>query len=213
MTSRIADHYRNLIGKHGDSAEAAQYSSRESQFRRFAALARIANLKGKRVLDFGCGTASFAEYLKLVGQTPAFYCGVDIVPEFFEHARIKVPAGHYCHPDELGKMRFDYAFVSGVFNNRRKGNRKFWQETVKSLFARCDVGVAFNMMSKYVDYRDSKLFYEDPLKAFDFIKCHVTPYVALYNDYLPKEGSVPFEFMIFAYHKPVELSVAACELP
>ncbi|MBW7909071.1 MAG: hypothetical protein H3C50_09170 [Kiritimatiellae bacterium] len=212
MTNSIERHYQQLVKEFGDTAKAAQYSSRESQFRRFAALARIADLKGKRILDFGCGTASLFEYLDSVGQAPAFYCGVDIVRDFFPHARIKVPKGHFCHPDELGEMRFDYAFVSGVFNNRRRGNRKFWRESVKSLYSRCDVGVAFNMMSTYVDYRDPKLFYEHPMSAFDFVKRNVTPYVTLYNDYLPKEGSVPFEFVIFAYRKPAELSGVACAL-
>lgn len=205
MTSSINNHYRALLKTHGDSAEAAQYSSRESQFRRFAALARIADLRGKRVLDFGCGTASFAEYLFSIGQTPAFYCGVDIVDEFFEHARIKVPSGQFYRPEALGNERFDYAFVSGVFNNRRRGNRKFWQETVKSLFDRCDRAVAFNLMSTFVDYRDPSLFYENPARAFTFVKSEVTPYVTLSHDYLPKSGSIPFEFVIFAFRNPSSL--------
>jgi len=207
MTRRIADHYRALLREHGDSAEAAQYSSRESQFRRFAALAPIADLRDKRVLDFGCGTASFADYLAGIGQTPAHYTGVDVVSEFFDIAREKVPGGHFCHPDALGDAEFDYAFVSGVFNNRRKGNRKFWQDTVQSLFARCRGGVAFNMMSTYVDFQDPNLFYEAPERAFGFLKRHVTPYVVLRHDYLPKIGSVPFEFALYAYRDAPGLKV------
>jgi len=199
VTNRLAQHYRALLEAYGDSAEAAQYSSRESQFRRFAALARIADLRGKRILDFGCGTASFAEYLQSIGQAPALYHGVDIVPDFFEYARAKTPDGRFCHPEDIGDARFDYAFVSGVFNNRRRGNRKFWQETVTSLFDRCDGGVAFNMMSTHVDYRDPSLFYENPARAFTFVKEQVTPYVSLMHDYRPKEESIPFEFTIFAY--------------
>lgn len=205
MTSRLADHYRALLGQHGDSPAAAQYSSRESQFRRFAALARIGNLKGKRILDFGCGTGSLHEYLVSIGQAPAFYHGVDIVSEFFEHAYQKVPRGRFTHPDKLTNDRFDYAFISGVFNNRRRGNRKFWQESVRNLFSRCDEGLAFNMMSSHVDYRDSQLFYEDPGNAFNFVKREVTPFVSLNHDYLAKFGSIPFEFSIFAYRTPNEL--------
>jgi SAM-dependent methyltransferase len=202
-SSKIENHYRTLLKEHGDSAEAAQYSSRESQFLRFAALARIGNLAGKRILDFGCGTASFAEYLKATGQTPGFYCGVDVVEEFFKHARKKVPEGHFCLPDKLGDQRFDYAFVSGVFNNRRKGNRKFWQDTVTSLFTRCDEGLAFNMMTTHVDFRDPSLFYENPCSVFEFAKSKLTPFVTICNDYLVKQNSIPFEFCVFCLKKPL----------
>jgi SAM-dependent methyltransferase len=205
MTTGLEDHYRKLLQTYGDSAEAAQYSSRESQFRRFAALARIADLRGKRVLDFGCGTASFAEYLASVDQMPALYQGVDIMTDFFDFARAKVPGGRFCHPDALGDTRFDFAFVSGVFNNRKRGNRRFWQDTVKSLFARCDIGLAFNMMSTHVDYRDPGLYYEDPARAFSFVKREVSPFVTLCHDYLPKLGSIPFEFVIYAQRAPSEL--------
>ncbi|MBL9051075.1 MAG: class I SAM-dependent methyltransferase [Tabrizicola sp.] len=207
MTEALTKHYRHLLLTHGDSAEAAQYSSRESQFRRFAALARVADLRGKRVLDFGCGTASFAEYLLSIDQMPAHYHGVDIMTDFFEYAREKVPGGRFSHPDELGDERFDFAFVSGVFNNRRKGNRKFWQQTVRDLFSRCDIGLSFNLMSTHVDYQDPGLFYEDPARAFTFVKREVTPFVTLCHDYLPKLGSIPFEFVIHAFRSPSDLKI------
>lgn len=207
MNRRIRDHYRALLREHGDSAESAQYTSRESQFRRFAALAPIADLRGKRVLDFGCGTGSFAEYLDSIGQTPVHYTGVDIVPEFFDFARAKLPGSRFCLPDELGDAEFDFAFVSGVFNNRRANNRAFWQTTVQSLFARCSGGVALNLMSTYVDYREPGLFYESPERAFRFVKTNVTPFVVLRHDYLPKPCSIAFEFAMYAYRVPLDLKV------
>lgn len=207
MTRNIEDHYRTLLHKHGDSAEAAQYTSRESQFRRFAALAPIGDLRETSILDFGCGTAAFAEYLASIGQMPALYTGVDLVTEFFDLARQKVPKGHFCHPDELVDQTFDYAFVSGVFNNRRPNNRRFWHDTIDWLFERCRKGVAFNLMSTYVDYRDPGLFYESPERAFGYLKQHVTPYVVLRHDYLAKPGSIPFEFALYAYRTPPDLRI------
>ncbi len=205
MNRRIADHYRTLIREYGDSVESVQYSSRESQFRRFAVLAQIGELRGKKILDFGCGMADFHTYLVNQGQTPAHYTGVDLVDDFFPYARSKVPGGLFCHPDALKDARFDYAFVSGVFNNRQRGNRRFWQTTIKALFDRCDLGVAFNLMSTHVDYRDPGLFYEDPAQAFNFVKRKVSPFVTLRHDYVPKEGSVPFEFALYAYRAPQDL--------
>ncbi len=207
MNQRMYDHYRALLMTHGDSHLSAQWSSRETQVRRFAALARIADLSDLSVLDFGCGTAAFGHYLQSINQIPRLYHGVDIVTDFFEIARQNVPKGKFSHPDELGSDCFDVAIISGVFNNRRRGNRVFWHNTVASLFDRCGIGVAFNLMSTYVDYRDPELFYEEPEAALRFIKKHVTPHVSLMHDYLPKLGSVPSEFTMFAYRDPVELEM------
>lgn len=202
MDQNIKEHYRNLLLKYGDSAEAAQYSSKESQNRRLAILTQVGDLNNKSILDFGCGTASLADYLDSKGIKPKKYTGVDIVTDFFEHAKRKHPTSSFLHPDELGNEKFDYVFVSGVFNNRRNKNRKFYQETIKSLFQRSVEGIAFNMMSTYVDYKDENLFYEKPERAFTYLKKHITPYVILRHDYLVKPDSIPFEFAIFAYQNP-----------
>jgi SAM-dependent methyltransferase len=205
VNRRIQEHYEILVRDHGDSHLAAQYSSRESQMRRFASLGRVGDVAGRSVLDFGCGTAALWQYFESRGTIPALYCGVDIVQELLDFAKQNCPAGRFVTPDDLGDARFDFVFVSGVFNNRRAGNRKFWQSTVADLFARTDVGLAFNLMSTYVDYRDDSLFYERPERALAFVKKHLTPYVTLHHDYLAKEGSVPFEMTMFAYREPVEL--------
>jgi hypothetical protein len=61
------------------------------------------------------------------------------------------------------------------------------------------LGLAFNMMSAYVDYQDPGLFYEYPENVFGFLKKEITPYVALRNDYEVKPGVVPFDFTVYAY--------------
>jgi len=202
MSEEIKKHYLKLLLEHGDAAESAQYSSRDSQFRRFAALARIGNMRDKRILDYGCGTACLHEFLRQINQEPSSYHGVDIVEDFFPIASQKVPDGFFSLPDQISTGNYDYALVSGVFNNIRPNNRIFWQEVVATLFSKCEVGVAFNLMSTYVDYQDSSLFYEDPCLAFDFVKRNITPYVSMNHDYLAKAGSIPFEYTIFAYQKP-----------
>lgn len=207
MNRRIEEHYRALVRDHGDSHLAAQYSSRESQMRRFASLARIGDVSGRSVLDFGCGTAALWQYFASRATRPALYRGVDIVEDLLDVAAQNCPSGRFTTPDGLGDERFDYVFVSGVFNNRRAGNRRFWQSTVADLFARTDLGLAFNLMSTYVDYRDDALFYERPERVFTFVKEHLTPYVTLHHDYLVKDGSVPFEFTVLALRQPPDFPV------
>lgn len=198
MSDELKAHYKDLLFKFGDSAESAQYSSRESQEKRFEILAQIADLNGSHILDFGCGTGHLAAYLRYRGLKFS-YTGIDIVKEFFDIARAKNPGCRFGALEDFAHEKFDYVFISGVFNNKRKGNRKFYQESLRKLFGLCTKGIAFNMMSTYVDYKDAGLFYESPERAFRFVKQELTPYVTLRHDYEVKPGVVPFEFAVYAY--------------
>lgn len=201
MSEKMKAHYRELLRKFGDGAESAQYSSRVSQERRFEILVQIADLNGASILDFGCGSGHLATYLNSRNMEFS-YTGVDIVEEFFDVARAKNPGARFGLLEEFAQEKFDFVFVSGVFNNKRKGNRKFYQDSLRTLFGMCTKGIAFNMMSTYVDYKDAGLFYESPERAFGFVKQELTPFVCLRHDYEVKPGVVPFEYAIYAYREP-----------
>ena len=197
-TDDIGTHYRRLLAEHGDSPQAVQYSCIQSQERRFELLADIGDLRYKRILDFGCGTGQLGSYLKRNGIEIEYF-GTDIVPEFLTLCRSKFPKGHFEEFSRLSQMNFDYIFIGGVFNNKMANNQAFYQETIRKLFPMCRLGISFNMMSAYVDYQDSALFYEYPENVFGFIKRDITPFVTLRNDYEVKPGVVPFDFTVYAY--------------
>lgn len=200
MTDNIKHHYRNLLKVHGDTHEAAQYSSRASQEARFEILTSIADLNGARILDFGCGTGHLATYLRR-RWVDFSYTGVDLVSDFFPYAREKHPEHRFGHWQDFCEERFDYIFVSGVFNNVLDDNWFFFTETIKNLYGATDKGLAFNLMSSYVDYFDPELWYVRPEQVFTFIKS-LTPFLSLRNDYVVKDTSVPFEFAVYAYRGP-----------
>jgi SAM-dependent methyltransferase len=194
----IGTHYRRLLAEHGDSPQAVQYSCIQSQERRFELLADIGDLRYKRILDFGCGTGQLGSYLERNGIEIEYF-GTDIVQEFLTLCRSKFPKGHFEEFSRLSQMNFDYIFIGGVFNNKMANNQAFYQETIRKLFPMCRLGISFNMMSAYVDYQDSALFYEYPENVFGFIKRDITPFVTLRNDYEVKPGVVPFDFTVYAY--------------
>ena len=201
MSSRISKKYKELIQKYGDSPEAAQWSSRETQEKRFAILAGIGDLNGTRILDFGCGSGHLGTYLR--SKNVQFkYTGVDIVEDFFDIARKNNPDARFGSLQEFEHEKFDYIIISGVFNNKRRDNRKFYQASLKKLFNMCTRGVAFNLMSTYVDYKNENLFYESPERVLRFIKQKLTQFVCLRHDYEIKSGLVPFEFAVYAYRVP-----------
>ncbi|SCC90884.1 hypothetical protein SCG7109_BC_00080, partial [Chlamydiales bacterium SCGC AG-110-M15] len=65
---------------------------------------------------------------------------------------------------------YDHFCAVGIFNNRNKNEEEFLFSTVEKMYLSAKKSVAFNAMSKYVDYFDEDLYYADPLKVFDFCK-------------------------------------------
>ena len=196
----IADHYRELLKRHGDGHAAAQYSSVESQELRYAPLLNIGDINNKKILDFGCGTGHLATYIKKLG-VEVNYTGVDIVDDFFPLAKEKHPEHRFTFYEEIEEENFDFIFISGVFNNKIGNNRNFFISTIKNLFSKANSGIAFNLMSTYVDYQASDLWYTDPCEIFHEMKM-ITPYVNMINDYIVKENSIPFEYVIHIYKNP-----------
>lgn len=196
----IKEHYRNLFKIYGDSYQAAQWSNRETQEKRFEVLTQIANLEGKSILDFGCGTGDLAHYLDKI-NVKVTYTGVDIVDELLDCAKEKYPRHRFGKLEDFSGEKFDFVLISGVFNNKIEDNTQFYQNTLIALKEFCKEGIAFNMLSKYVDFYDEKLFYEYPENVFKFSKEHMTPYIVTRNEYALKEKIIPFEFTTYLYMK------------
>ena len=194
----IAEHYKSLLDLHGDSFLSAQYSSAETQDRRLVILTEIADLKGSRVLDFGCGAGRLGELLHDICPS-CEYNGADIVQKFHDICSIKFPKGKFDFFDSFHNDTFDYIFISGVFNNKIQDNRNFYRDTIRTLFDKVHKGIAFNMMSSYVDFKDEGLFYESPEEVFTFLKTYISPYVSIRNDYYVKHGTLPFDFTVYVY--------------
>jgi SAM-dependent methyltransferase len=202
----LSKHYGGLVRRHGDAPESAQYADRETQERRMAVLCEIGVGKESKVLDFGCGTGQLLSFLQRSIGFEGEYVGYDISPEAIDLARSTHSAGRFEVRNILeqpAEETFDYVLVSGVFNNLISDNRAFFEAVSRRLMAQAEVGYAFNMLSRFVDYFDEGLYYEDPLQAFRFCKEQLSPLVTLRHDYAVRPGSIPFEFSIYVHRTDI----------
>lgn len=204
MSDQIRREYQTLFAAHGNSHKTVQWSSRETQYERFRALAEPVG-NSQSVADVGCGLGDLLIYLRHERSFEGSYLGLDFVPEFIDHCEQTFStdsqaafASHHLRSDEMPKG-YDWYLLSGVFNNLIDDNMSFICESLSRMYEACEVGVSINALSTYVDYQDDGLYYTDPLALFDFCKRNLTSRVTLRHDYRVKPDSIPFEFTLYLF--------------
>ena len=89
---------------------------------------------------------------------------------------------------------FDYVVSSQTFNNRlaHEDNQTLMQDILRIGYEASEKGVAIDMFTSYVDFREDRLFYYSPEEIFRFSKT-LTKRVLLRHDY------PLFEFTVYLY--------------
>jgi SAM-dependent methyltransferase len=198
----LKQHYAELYQRYGASHEAVQWSSRETQERRFEVLCDVIG-PNDSVIDLGAGLGDLLAYLRKKRHFTGKYQGFDFVPGFVTHARDRYASDAKASFAELDITRedlptgYDVIVTSGMFNNELEDNWGFLTATIARMYRAAAKVVAFNAMSTYVDYQDSGLYYCDPLRLFDHVKRELTPLVTLRHDYRVKPDRPPFEFAMY----------------
>lgn len=197
--SEIKKLYKGLFLKHGDSPYAIKARDKKQQYKRFANLIRCCDLKkGDTVLDLGCATGELYEFLKKYKIKK--YCGVDFVDMFIKTAKKKYSKNKKLKFIQLDFEKknipkgFDWVFLSGTFNDKKKNSKAFMKKTLIKMFKTSKKGIVFNSLSTHVDYRDKELFYSSPEETLNFCVKNLSKYFIIRSDYQLKKNTLPFEY-------------------
>ncbi len=163
-------HFSRLLARHGLSHSSLEWNSRESQQRRFAALADVGLACGESLLDVGCGIGDLVAWLEGAGLDMD-YVGMDLTPMMVERAQERFPGRLFLQGCLLSaaeaqqgeSQRFDWVLASGIFAHRRDQPEQYLRAMIKAMLARSEKGVAVNSLSLKAphDHRWT-LFHADP---------------------------------------------------
>ena len=139
------------------------WKSQQTQEARFNALLAIGNLKGKSILDLGCGLGCLYGYLKEKGWKGE-YTGMDVLDMMVKGAGDRFPGIAFEKRNILTdppRRQWDYVFISGIFNHKIKNNWTWIEKTVRTCFNLSRLGMAFNLLESHSreDDLDSSFFY------------------------------------------------------
>jgi SAM-dependent methyltransferase len=166
----IVEHYESCLAKHGDSHLGVDWpkaQDAETRYRVMLELIPKPRSSNVKLLDFGCGASHLYEHILANGATGIEYVGLDLSPKFVELSRKKFPKNHYICADILEEPdavpASDYIVMNGVFTEKRRLTfdemLTYFERTLSAAFAKAERGIAFNVMSKHVDWEREDLFH------------------------------------------------------
>jgi SAM-dependent methyltransferase len=189
----IVEHYEDCLARHGDTAAGVDWpNAADAQKRYRVMLGLLRDRTGPAsLLDFGCGAAHLYEYLQQNGPHDIDYAGLDVSDKFVALSRQKFPDRTFHCLDVLSDAaalpEYDYIVMNGVFTEKRELSQDamlaYFKEMVRTVFAKARRGIAFNVMSKAVDWERDDLFHLSTELLMDFLTKQVSRHVVIRADY------------------------------
>ena len=188
---KLAEHYDECFKKYGDTHLGVDWPKLEDTFKRYdMMLGVIKDESPITLLDFGCGTASLNGYIEFLKIKNIKYSGLDINESFCTTSKLKFPNNDFYCLDILKNNdipNFDYIVCNGPFTEKRELSQQemmeFFTNVIKKLWDNCNKGIAFNLMSKHVDWEREDLFHVSLDELGWFLKSNLTRNFIIRNDY------------------------------
>lgn len=170
----IVNHYEGCFKQYGDSCKGVDWPNKDDVYVRYKVMLdimkfdmRIIDKSKISLLDFGCGLGHLYEYI-LKNKVGVKYKGFDISQLFIQECHKKFPnvdfiTGDILQMKDISMLKSDYIILNGVFTEKRElpyeHMLEYFKEMLVKIYDICNYGVAFNVMSKDVDWERDDLFH------------------------------------------------------
>ncbi len=170
----IRRHYETRLSADRENFDILNWASAESQRIRFAVLAENVDLRGKMLLDVGCGLGDLYAFCRERGIEPD-YTGVDLSEKMVRAARRQNPAATFLCMDvftdaTFGPEQFDVVFCSGAFNLNLGNNRRFLLTALPRLVDLAREYAVFNLLHERTRCREDGYFYCNPEEVLKMLR-------------------------------------------
>lgn len=182
-----------LLIRHGDSPAGMGWKGEDGDVRYSAMLDVIRpNSRDCSLLDFGCGTGRLLDYIRHNDLTGIRYHGLDQSEKAVTLCRRKFPDTEFLRLDVLDPgagtwPRFDYIVMNGIFTYKGSLGQSemfdYCRQLLREVFDHARVGIAFNVMSKQVDWERDDLFHLPMDTLADFLARELSRHFVVRGDY------------------------------
>jgi SAM-dependent methyltransferase len=187
--SKIADYYNKAFNKHGETPEGLAWDNQINLNKRYEVMFDIIKHYNSTVLDFGCGYGGLYEWI-LNNKKSVEYTGLDINKEVLKIAEEKYPKITWINSDiheNIFNLNFDYTVCNGTFTVKdtltQEEMTNFMCSTLEKLWTKTNKGIAFNVMSKLVDWERDDLFHVSIDQLGQWLIDNLSRNFVIRNDY------------------------------
>jgi SAM-dependent methyltransferase len=189
----IIRHYEDCLARFGDSHRGVDWPNEADAATRYRVMLDLVKPSAtpKTLLDFGCGASHLYQYMLEQDLQGLRYAGLDASPAFCALSQQKYPQNDYFCLDVLAEPErldaFDYVVMNGVFTEKRElpfdEMFDYLQRVLTLVFSKARCGIAFNVMSKQVDWERADLFHVPIGDLTDFVAKALSRHYVVRNDY------------------------------
>jgi len=201
LLGRITNFYQGYFDRYGVSPLSVGWEDEAAQELRFSKLIDLidSSQDSVSVNDFGCGYGALYKFLLEKKVSLRKYYGYDLCTDMLRAARNSIPDEKAIFTEsEQILFSADYSFVSGTFNLKLSVSADIWAEYIQKMLlemaAKSVKGMAFNLLSSYVDQKHDIFYYADPCQYFKFCKRNISRCVSLIHDYAYQEWTMLVKF-------------------
>jgi SAM-dependent methyltransferase len=207
--STLVSHYERCMDRHGATPMGVDWPNATDLETRFATLLSLlddaATSPPPVLLDLGCGCGLLLDYLRAIGRLDHVdYRGIDLSPVMVERARARWPDHDIsCRDvieDPLPDQSVDLVVMNGVLTEKLTLSYDAMvdmaQALVAATFKAARLGIAFNVMSRHVQWERSELFYW----GFDDVGAFLSESVSRHYAFRADYGL--YEYTAFVWRTP-----------
>lgn len=191
---KISNHYKRCLQEHGDGHLGHDWPNQKDLLKRYNIMFEsFQNKNNISVLDLGCGTGMFLEFLNsknLIQKNNISYEGSDISEDHINIALNKFGENKFYKIDVMTETlpkNYDFIIMNGIFTVKIDLNydsmKQFFETFIKNIWPKVNQGIAFNVMSSHVDYERDDLFHLPHDVLADFITKSLSRNYIIRNDY------------------------------
>ncbi len=196
ITNLLGDYYAKTFEEHGATAKGVDWNDESELLVRYQKMLDVTDKDfmpqtdgAMTLLDVGCGWGGLAKYIKDTGANLQ-YTGIDVVEQMTLKGQELFPESNFICGDVFGladKHKYHFVLCNAIFTQKldisNSDMEAFSKKLVTKMFALCQHGIAFNMMSTHVNFMVDNLFYKDPVELLSWLLQEVSPRVRLDHGY------------------------------
>lgn len=178
VSDTLKTHYAKCFAEHGATARGVDWHNTESLTVHYDKMLAVidpdARTKRPSLLDVGCGWGGLFSHAK--GRSIDLdYTGIDIVPDMVAHGSSILSDAHFVNANIFEykpARRFDYVVANGALTEKLDVSHmefdQYARRMIRRMFELADIGIAFNVMTTYVNFFAPNLYYKSPVEMIAF---------------------------------------------